>query len=278
MGSGTVSIIIPTYNEDPEHLLQAVDSALAQTYPEVEVIVVDDGSTRPDTLKTLTSLSGVTLIRQPNTGPGGAMNSGARRASGEFILSMGGDDWIESGVVRMLVGAMSGNEIVGAYPSVRRFGAAQGVQRAPAVVRFEDIAITNQVVATCLYRRSLWEQVGGYHKVDFVSEDWLMWLKVLGHTRGMMVQVPEAVLHYRLRPGSRSRTRMTEPGAVQRGIVDMMPELAGELYVAAAVEGQSLKREVEELLSFYNAWSPRVAPLLRIRDLILRRSVSNSDP
>lgn len=271
MYTGAVSIIIPTYNEDPDHLVQAVDSALAQTYPDVEVIVVDDGTTRSDTLQTLRRLTGVTLVRQPNSGPGEAMNTGVRRATGEFILSMGGDDWIEPEVARLLVDALTGDDVVGAFPLVRRFGAGEGVQHAPAVVRFEDIAISNVVVATCLYRRRDWERVGGYHKVDFVSEDWLMWLKLLGTTRGRMVQVPEAVLHYRLRPGSRSRARRTKPGAVQHGIVEMMPEMAGELYVAAAMEGQALKREVEVLRAFHNAWSPRVRPLLKLRDMLLRR-------
>lgn len=271
MSAPLVSIIIPTYNEEPQHLREAVESALGQTHPDTEVIVVDDGSTRQDSREALASLHGVTLLRQSNQGPGVAMNTGIRAAQGEFVLALGGDDWIESTVVSLLLKSIRADGIVGTFPSVRRFGAAEGFQDAPRVVRFQDIAISNSVVATCLYRRSDWEAVGGYHKVDFVSEDWLMWLKVLHCTGGTFVQVPEAVLHYRLRPGSRSRTRRTPPEVVQRGIIDMMPEAVADLYVAAAVEGQALKRELEELRAFHNAWAPRVRPLTRMRDVARRR-------
>lgn len=273
-----VTIVIPTHNDDPEHLRQAVNSAVHQSYPAVEVIVVDDGSTHPKSIKCLESLAGVQLVRQDNRGPGEARNTGIRRARGEFILPLDGDDWIEPDAVQLLVAAMGATPVVGAFPSVHRFGAAEGLQGAPPVVRLGDIAVTNKVVASALYRRRLWAEAGGYRSEDIVDEDWFMWLKLLGHTRGAMVQVPDAILHYRLRAGSRSGSRSTEPGVVQRAIVADQPDLAGELYVAAALEAQSLGSEVAELRAFHRAWSPRVAPLLRVRDMVRRRRGRRAGP
>lgn len=265
-----VTIVIPTYNDDPEHLTEAVASARAQTYPAIEVVVVNDGSTRAATVDALASLDGVRVVHQKNTGPGGARNAGIEVSQGELILPLDADDWIESDVIDLLVHALDSPNIVGAFPSVRRFGAAEGLQGAPPAIGLGDIAVNNHVVATALYRRDTWVQVGGYRETDTVDEDWFMWLKILGHTRGTMIQVPEAVLHYRLRPGSRSNTSQAAPGHIQRTIIDAMPELAGELYVAAAIEAQALKREVLELRAFHRAWAPRVAPVLRIRDLLRR--------
>lgn len=264
--AGLVSVVIPTFEDDPEHLRQSVASALQQSYEPLEVIVVDDGSSSPVTAHGLGNPRGVEVIRQANAGPGEARNAGIRMARGEFVLPLDADDWIEPDTVKLLVRALETSDAVAAFPKVCRFGAAEGVQNAPPIVRLEDIAVTNQVVATALYRRQVWEDVGGYRTTDIVDEDWFMWLKVLGHTRGTMIQVPEAVLHYRLRPRSRSEGRTTQAGSVQRSFVDSRPDLANDLYLAAALEAQALKGELEDLRAFYNAWSPRVAPLLRLRD------------
>lgn len=268
--AGAVTIVIPTYDDEPAHLDQAIRSALDQTYPAVEVVVVDDGSTRPDTVEYLASMTGIRLIRQVNSGPGAARNAGIEAARGDFVLPLDADDWIEPNVVGLLVEAVAHPDVVAAFPSVHRFGAAEGAQDAPRVVRIGDIAVQNRVAATALYRRSVWADVGAYREADIVDEDWFMWLKVLGHTHATMVQVPGAVLHYRLRPGSRSNSRSAAPGTVQKAIGTDRPDLAAELYVAASLEAQALHREVSELRSFYRAWAPRVAPILRVRDWLQR--------
>ncbi|QBF45283.1 glycosyltransferase family A protein [Janibacter limosus] len=260
-----VTVVIPTFNDAPEHLRKSVTSALQQSYEPLEIVVVDDGSSSPVTARELGNPRGVEIIRQSNSGPGEARNAGIRSARGEFILPLDGDDWIEPDTVKLLVQALETSDAVAAFPKVRRFGAADGVQDAPPIVRLEDIAVTNQVVACALYRRQVWEDVGGYRTTDIMDEDWFMWLKVLGHTRGTMIQVPDAVLHYRLRPRSRSEGRATQAGSVQRAFVDLRPDLANDLFLAAALEAQVLKSELEDLRAFHNAWSPRVAPLLRLR-------------
>ena len=63
--AGLVTIVIPTYDDDPQHIHDSVGSALAQSYPMTEV-VVDDGSTRSDSTDALAALEGVRLVSQPN--------------------------------------------------------------------------------------------------------------------------------------------------------------------------------------------------------------------
>jgi glycosyltransferase involved in cell wall biosynthesis len=93
-----VSIVIPTYNRD-DLVAQAVDSALAQTHPRCEVVVVDDGS-KDRTPEVLARYDGrIVAIRQENTGLAGARNAGIRAATGEFVGFLDSDDLWEPRVV-----------------------------------------------------------------------------------------------------------------------------------------------------------------------------------
>lgn len=87
-----VSIIIPTFNR-PNYLRQAIESVLAQTYPDFEIVVVDDGST-DDTAAVVGSLADprIVYIRQENTGRSAARNRGMQEARGEFIALLDDDD------------------------------------------------------------------------------------------------------------------------------------------------------------------------------------------
>ncbi len=89
-----VSIIIPTYNHR-NYIAEAIDSALAQTYPRCEIIIVDDGST-DGTGDYLAEQFGakITYGYQPNRGRGAARNLGLRLAKGEYIQFLDADDLI----------------------------------------------------------------------------------------------------------------------------------------------------------------------------------------
>lgn len=106
MGVELVTIVILTYNDEPEHLSLSIGSALRQTYPRVEIVVVDDGSTKPGTIAALQEFEDIRLIRQANGGTGSAANTGIRAASGELILRLDGDNWIECDTVDLLVSAL----------------------------------------------------------------------------------------------------------------------------------------------------------------------------
>ena len=87
-----ISVIVPAYNV-AEFLRESVDSALAQTFRDIEVIVVDDGSTdsSADTLRDLDDPR-LRVIRQDHQGSAAARNSGLRLASGELMAFLDADD------------------------------------------------------------------------------------------------------------------------------------------------------------------------------------------
>jgi len=97
-----VSVIIPTYNRAGT-VLNAIRSALDQSYPQIEVIVVDDGSSdeTADLLKEYSPQ--VTVLHQTNSGPSVARNHGARHASGDIFAFLDSDDvWMRDKIERQV--------------------------------------------------------------------------------------------------------------------------------------------------------------------------------
>src|SRR4051812_32070906 len=98
----TVTVVIPTYNQ-ARYLPSAIETALAQSEPPVEVVVVDDGST-DDTAAVLEGFAGqVTAIRTANAGVAAARNTGAREAKGDLLAFLDSDDeWREDKLARQV--------------------------------------------------------------------------------------------------------------------------------------------------------------------------------
>ncbi|GAB3820333.1 glycosyltransferase [Pontibacter rugosus] len=87
-----VSVVIPCYNHG-HHLQEALDSVFRQTYPHIEIIVVDDGST-DDTKQVAQKNHGVIYYYQANHGPSAARNKGIRYSKGEFLVFLDADDYL----------------------------------------------------------------------------------------------------------------------------------------------------------------------------------------
>lgn len=122
-----ISIIVPIYNVEA-YLHQCVDSLLAQTYDNIEIILVDDGS--PDNCPAICDEyaerdSRITVIHKSNDGPSGARNSGMERATGEYVMFVDGDDWIDLETCALAIKASKDNnaEIV-FWSYIREFNSA----------------------------------------------------------------------------------------------------------------------------------------------------------
>jgi glycosyltransferase involved in cell wall biosynthesis len=100
-----VSVIIPIYNI-ANYLYQCIDSIVSQTYTDIEIILVNDGST-DDSLticqQFLVRDSRIKLINQPNSGLVFARIAGLNKATGDYVLNVDGDDWISANCIERLV-------------------------------------------------------------------------------------------------------------------------------------------------------------------------------
>ena len=98
--STIVSVVIPVYNAD-KSLLKAVESVLTQTYESIELVIIDDGSTRQSTQQLLISIdnyndSRVKIIHQLNAGVSEARNHGIKESTGKYLTFLDSDDWLDS--------------------------------------------------------------------------------------------------------------------------------------------------------------------------------------
>ena len=197
-----VSVVIPCYNHG-EFLGEAIDSVRAQDYPDTEIIVVNDGSTDPRTLRVLAALENdVILIEQPNQGLAAARNRGIQSATGIYVLPLDADDKIGPGFVRKAVAVMNGDDSVGiVYGQTELFGAKSGLWQLPAY-SMPEILFENMLVATALFRKSDWLRVGGYRQsMVYAWEDWDFWLAMIA-TGCKVVRLDDAVFYYRISASS----------------------------------------------------------------------------
>lgn len=100
--AGRVSIVIPTYNYG-HYVGDAINSCLRQTYPDLEIIVIDDGST--DNTRCVCEGFGdkIVYIYQKNSGPSAARNAGIARSTGEFLTFLDSDDMLTPESIRLRV-------------------------------------------------------------------------------------------------------------------------------------------------------------------------------
>lgn len=195
MPNPTVSVILPCYNAH-RYLTRALDSVRAQTFRDFEIIVVDDGSTDPETVTYLNQLpSDIRLVRQENRGLAGARNRGFAEARASYVVPLDCDDWLEPTFIEKTLAALE------AAPE-RAFAFAQMVLEGDAVgqlvkhYNFFEQMFFNQLPYCLLVRKSAWAAVGGYDELMREGyEDWEFNIH-LGSIGETGVEVPESLFHY----------------------------------------------------------------------------------
>ncbi|ELY53472.1 glycosyl transferase family protein [Natronococcus amylolyticus DSM 10524] len=197
-----VSIVIPTYNR-ASVVGRAIDSALAQTADDLEVIVVDDGST-DGTDAVLDSCDDdrlEVLETGSNGGANAARNRGIERATGEFVSFLDSDDELASThVARVLETFQEAPEQVrGVYTSYRkhRDGAVYDVIRAQERVTLEDLGRGNPVgsFSATTFRASAFDDVGPLDEELPAVQDYEFYLRLLAADEGAEIRgIPELLL------------------------------------------------------------------------------------
>lgn len=221
-----VSVLIPVYNTDPEHLQEAVKSVYAQNFTDApfEVIVVDDGSTRPETraavdaLETVGEFHNLRALRSAeNSGQGVALNTGLAHAQFDTILPLDSDDiLVPSAQIRTGAGYMAqGFRYLEQNPKThlfvsewKEFGATSAFS---AFQKFspKNLIAGNMIPNYAMYRKKDVLGAGGYHPNIRSHADWTMWLRLLAHltNRGVDMRVQqsrEALYLYRKHTDGRS--------------------------------------------------------------------------
>lgn len=193
-----VSVIIPSYNRWPM-LGEAVDSVLAQTVREYELIVVDDGSTDETPRRLRDYGARLTMLSQSRRGVAAARNLGARQASGRYLAFLDSDDtWQPVKLERQLAFMERNPEVeicqtdeiwvrngVRVNPRHRHRKPSGDIFRASL-----DLCLVSP--SAVMMRRGLFERVGGFDESFPVCEDYDLWLRIAKDTEVSLI--PEALV------------------------------------------------------------------------------------
>ena len=212
-----------------QYLPEAVESVVAQTFGDWELIIVDDGSP-DDTVLVAQALIDrhpdrrIRLLRGPNRGLSGALNAGIEVALGRYILPLDADDMIAPTMLEETVALLESRpDVAIAYTDLQQFGEASALVRAPD---FSALMLprANQLNYCSLFRREVWDAVGGYNpNMIWGYEDWDFWIGAA--ERGYRARrIPEALFMYRCRQAGMYARALSHDAVLRRQLARNHPQ------------------------------------------------------
>ncbi|SHG11571.1 hypothetical protein SAMN05444372_102311 [Flavobacterium micromati] len=228
-----ISIIIPCYN-DWQYIEQAVASALNQTYNNIEVIIVDDGSDTK-TKKVLSTLKAKVdkIITQENQGVCVARNVGIEEAKGDLILVLDSDDYFEPDFLALAYRKIIENDSIALITCwsnvVNSCGDLLYVTH-PTGSDSNEILYYNNAMGSCLFKKEVWRQVGGYDlQMKSGYEDWEFNISIA--KKGYKIHVLERILfNYRLTKNSRNTKAIAFQKNIRKYVFSKHKDLAMKNY------------------------------------------------
>lgn len=207
-----VSVVIPCYNQS-SFMEETIESVLRSTYPAIEIILVNDGSTDNTEQVGLSWASkneNVRYYSQVNSGPSVARNHGIRKANGRYILPLDSDDLISDDYILKAVEAFEADaDVKVVYCKAEKFGLKTGEWKLKPF-SLDLLARDNMIFVSAFYKKEDWEQCGGYSE-DMVwgREDWEFWIKMLKNG-GKVIELSIVGFYYRIRSNSRRKGMTNE--------------------------------------------------------------------
>jgi len=242
-----VSVVIPCYNQG-KYLEETIQSVLSSTYSDIEIILVNDGST-DDSLKIakeiITRHPEIKLIDQPNAGVSSARNHGIEEAKGSIILPLDGDDLISPEYISEAVKILQSRpEVKVVYSQGIRFDeSGQKEWNLKPFSRYQ-LAMDNMIFHAAFFRKVDWEKAGKYSvEMRYMGrEDWEFWIKMLKND-GEVIQLPFVGYSYRQTPTSKRKKTATSEKKRER------------IAFLNSRHMDFFKRELNGPLRFQRSWS-----------------------
>jgi glycosyltransferase involved in cell wall biosynthesis len=196
-----ISVVIPCYN-DAQYIEQAVQSALCQTYPNIEVIIVDDGSDA-ETKVVLKRLEHkiTKLITQENQGQSTARNVGIREAKGRYILTLDSDDYFERTFCEKAMELFLRKKDVKIVSCHTKLLFEDGTSTIFKTLggNIESFLCKNCALGSSMFRKEDWYVCGGYDETMISGyEDWEFFIRLLKNG-GDAAIIQEPLYYYRKR-------------------------------------------------------------------------------
>ena len=295
MEESKVSIVVPAYNA-AEFLEDTLESAIAQTHKNIEVLVIDDGS-QDSTAEVAGRFSPpVRVIRTENQGVAMARNTGIKEATGDFIAFLDADDLWEPDKLRLQLNRIDDvHRLV--YSNTLSFGTESlanmnisGGELLPSGEIREQLIQRNFIpTSSVLMDRQIALEIGGFNPEIPVCDDWDCWLRALALTRARYVDQP--LVRYRVHPsslGSNIKKRMDGSLMVIDAALasldatgprkrQLRREGLSQCYTYAAILARSESRQLLALRLFSNAFfvSPSMSLVKEFAKTLLGPNIVN---
>lgn len=164
-----VSVVIPIWGEYKKYLNECLTSVNNQTFKDFEIIIIEDKTDLPS-----------------------ARNEGIRRSKGEYILPLDVDDMLREDYLEKTVGR-------GDIVTTAHYNNSEKHLLPAKEINLIDLKRTNLVIACSLFKKSVWEKVGGYDEnLKDGYEDWDFWINAMTHGYKITV-IDEPLYNYRKR-------------------------------------------------------------------------------
>ena len=207
MSDVLITVVIPCFNHGA-YLWEAIRSVENSGFDAYEIIIVDDGSTDPETRKVALEIqeAGYHIILQNNQGVAASRNNAIRLAKGEFIIPLDADNRLLKPYFFKGLQILQENPEVGVvYGDALIIGEKSGDWKNHPLL-LEEMLFENQIDTCTIIRKSMWEQVGGYDSGAPVPtrQDYIFWLDCLKYD-WKFAHLPEYCFEYRFLDGSEVR-------------------------------------------------------------------------
>ena len=229
-----VSIIVPIYNAE-EYLYECVDSLVGQTWRDIEIILINDGSTdsSAEICKSYLNDPRVIYRYQENTGVSAARNLGLSLATGDYIGFVDADDWLELDAMERLQGETADIVMYNFYHGARKHeepltdGVYPTEALFPKMISYVDetgeVNYQFHTIWMRLFKRSLIEKYQIRFDTRFHNgEDLLFTLAATMKASNVSVKQSEYLYHYRPTPGSQTTSYINNYWELRKKIIEEM--------------------------------------------------------
>ena len=166
-----ISIIIPCFNSGST-ILETIKSVKKQSWENIEIIVVDDGSNEKNTIRILNKIKDIKLIRQNNLGLPSARNAGIRKSKGKYILPLDADDTLHPDALKSMHDIIKKNKSkIFVFSNILLRGERDGLVKKN--YNFFNQLFINNLPYCMLFPKAIWKEIGGYDETMINGfEDW----------------------------------------------------------------------------------------------------------
>jgi len=193
-----VSVIIPCYNNKAT-IIETLNSVFNQTYKNIEIILVDDGSTEDIENEVASHIVSNELLffQQKNQGVSHARNFGASKSTGEYLIFLDADDIIDETYIEKCLKEFENNSNVKiVYSQAKLFGREDKIWEIDNYKNFKSFLIGNCIFVSAMLRKRDFDKVGGFDCNLNFYEDWDLWVSIL-KDGGEVAQIKEYLFYYR---------------------------------------------------------------------------------